>query len=283
MQAINQVRLNKQKGAAAVETIVLLVVMVPLFSALPLLGKMSDINNATIQSSRYLAWERTVSDASHKSVTSVAAEVNNRFFRQPDFHIKSNQGTLSAEKDQNLFWTGFGEKEDGSTNRLVASDAEVYVSSSDWERSAKPSGLVGTISLGIKNVGAAFSAISGQNLGLEWKGLVTTTVGMDVAINRFFPSGLDCNNQSDNNVFLCMKSSNSILVDSWSARDNAQTIKRTKALVPSAALEGAGNAIARIGDIVPLLSDIKKLKADGNGGFGYVHKGMVPLDRYIEP
>ncbi|MEL0585317.1 MAG: hypothetical protein AAES65_10630 [Candidatus Thiodiazotropha sp. (ex. Lucinoma kazani)] len=56
-----------QKGNASVETILIATVMVPLLTGIPLVGKIADINNTTTQSSRYLAWEQTVTDPSGSS------------------------------------------------------------------------------------------------------------------------------------------------------------------------------------------------------------------------
>jgi hypothetical protein len=33
---------------------------------------------------------------------------------------------------------------------------------------------------------------------------------------------------------------------------------------------------------VPFLRDIEGLRADGNGGFGYVNPNVLPMDRYVE-
>jgi len=275
--------IKKQRGSAATEMLVLLMVMVPLFSALPLLGKISDINTTTIQSSRYLAWERTVSNSSHKTAAHVATEVNNRFFVQPDAHIKSNQGVLSSEEVQNPFWRGFGENHNGEKNRLITSNEGSYVSSSDWNRTARPPGLVGELSSGLQVFSDAFSVMSGKRMNLEWKGLVTTTVGQDIASNQFLPSSRDCRNQESNVVFSCIKYSNTILVDTWNAQHNTDAVNKTHALVPTRGLKGVSDALATVGSVIPVFYDLKYLKTDGNGGFGYVHSQMVPLDRYVAP
>lgn len=278
---MNQAVFKKQRGGAAVEMVILLVVMVPLFTALPLLGKISDINNTTIQSSRYLAWERTVSSDSHKTPLAVTTEINNRFFVQPDFHIKTNQETLSEESDQNVLWTGHGEGEGASNKRLVTSGEGMYVASSDWTSSSQAPGLVGSLSSGLKGFSDVFSMISGQKMGLEWKGLVTATVGQDIASNKLLPSDKDCNDQANESVFSCVRRSNTILVDSWNAQDRVVAGKRAGALVPSGGLQPVGDALGTVGSVLPIFHDLSYLKADSNGGFGYVHKNMVPLDRYV--
>jgi hypothetical protein len=54
-------RYAKARGQAMVElVIVAALVLVPLFLAIPLLGKYLDIRAAAVQSARYAAWERTV-------------------------------------------------------------------------------------------------------------------------------------------------------------------------------------------------------------------------------
>ncbi|MEJ2611119.1 MAG: hypothetical protein P8179_13810 [Candidatus Thiodiazotropha sp.] len=71
---------NRNRGNATVETILIAMVMVPVLSGVPLLGKLSDMGNATAQSSRYLAWEHTISGRDGKSEEDLRKEVRNRFF-----------------------------------------------------------------------------------------------------------------------------------------------------------------------------------------------------------
>ena len=62
-----------EKGAALVETVVLLMLLIPLALGLPMLGKMIDLKQTTVQASRYAAWESTVHD-------DMPADMNVRFF-----------------------------------------------------------------------------------------------------------------------------------------------------------------------------------------------------------
>lgn len=280
MRSRRKIKSKGARGNALVETIILVGVMVPLFGALPLLGKISDVNNTTIQSSRYVAWERTISDTSKKSTESISTEVNNRFLAKPDLQIKSNQGALTGSDAQNPFWTGFGKQDDDSSpNRLVKSGTGLYVE----ELYEEPSSLAGQLSSGIVQIGKTMSQFSGGDWDLETESLFTARIGMDIGSNRLLSGKKSCDNQETDDTFVCIRRSNTILVDGWEAENASHAEDRTKALVPAAGFENIGDAAAQIVGMVPFFKDLGTLESDENGGFGYVDSEVVPLDRYIEP
>lgn len=93
------------------EFFVSLLVFVPLFLFLPLVGKYQDIKHKALEASRYTAWERTVWAADtaswndgevNKSDAQLAAEVNSRMFSHP------KQGFDSAIINDNPLWVTHG-------------------------------------------------------------------------------------------------------------------------------------------------------------------------------
>jgi hypothetical protein len=59
MRHLDMTKTN-QSGQSLAEFSVALVVLVPLLLIVPLLGKYIDMNQAALQASRYVAWEKTV-------------------------------------------------------------------------------------------------------------------------------------------------------------------------------------------------------------------------------
>lgn len=105
-------------GSSMIEFIVALLVFVPLFIAIPLLGKYADIKHKTIESSRYVAWERTIysdeangswkdywvdeNDNQHAELSmtdeEIFAQAEIRFFGHPQ------QGLHQSEITENPLW-----------------------------------------------------------------------------------------------------------------------------------------------------------------------------------
>jgi hypothetical protein len=273
----NQCRV-KQLGNATIETILIATVLVPLLGSLPLIGKISDINNTTNQSSRYVAWEQTVSNGSGKSIEQLQTEVYNRFYARPDLQIRTNRSTLSGEDQRNHFWTGYGTTEDGEVNQMVSYGSGVSISHSN----ESPDSLAGTLSTGIARIGQTMARFTGGEWDIEEAGLYTATVSVDVANNDYLSSGTNCQNNESEDVSSCVSRSNAIFVDAWNVENADHAEERTKSFVPAAGLEELGGAAVQIVGMVPFFADIGTLETDENGGFGYVDSEVVPMDRYVE-
>lgn len=268
--------LKIQKGNAMTEFVVLAMVMVPVMAFIPVLGKMSDTNQATIEAARYVAWERTVSDASQKSDSQIATEVSNRFFRRDSVAIESDQGLLDEEQFRNQFWSS-GKDENGDSVSLINADENnLFVSTSN--QSIPSNTGAGQLSDGISAIGSAMEGfIPGANWDLEANGFYVAEVGVNVASNRFLSSGQDCSGQASDAVSSCMNRRNAIFVDAWNSESPDQTKERVKALVPGGALEPVGDFMSNLGSM-PLFKELGRMK----GIFGDVKEDVLPLDRYSE-
>jgi hypothetical protein len=278
MIANKQYRLFKQKGNATVETILIATVAVPLLTGIPLLGKIADVNNTTAQSSRYIAWEQTISGRNHKSVDQLEIEVRNRFLARPDLQIRTGQDAVTDEEAENPFWSGFGYDENDNENRLVSQGSAVTPEVDN----VTPSSIAGTLSNGINIVGNTMARITGGNWDVEENGLYTGTVSLEVTGNSILTSGVDCHNQESETIVACIRRSNTIFADSWEASGPDHAASRSRAFVPAGALEPVGNALGNIVSIVPFFADLRGLRSDSNGGFGYINPNVLPMDRYVE-
>lgn len=117
--------LFRQSGAALTEFVVAATVMVPLFIAIPLLGKYADMNHAAVSAARYVAWERAI-NGNNKTDQDIAEDVRVRILGNTKNGVAtgnvSNDGNLSA---YNPLWVDHG------GNRLLATYQDANVASSD--------------------------------------------------------------------------------------------------------------------------------------------------------
>ena len=266
---------RSQRGSAMTEFAVLAVVMVPMFSLVPLLAKVSDVNQSTIQASRYAAWERTLHDTSAKDDLRLAVEVNNLFFSKSDELIRSDEGMLTGEEHQNNFWSGYGVV-DGKQSRLVnsgSSDSEIYVATTN---ESLPT-VTGVLTKGVNSVISKMSEFTpGANWDLEENGLYVAKIGTNIKSNGYLPGAENCEGSESDEIFTCIRRHNAILVDAWESSGSAQVKERVKALVPTSVFSPVAN-ITKVISIAPFLKEFKYLDKDA---FGYVAPDVLPPDRY---
>lgn len=84
-------------------------VLIPVFLAIPLLGKYMDIDHAAVQGARYLAWERTVWTPEEKSNARLENELRKRIFTRPGEKILASDHDGSPAS-YNPLWTDFAGK-----------------------------------------------------------------------------------------------------------------------------------------------------------------------------
>lgn len=105
------------------ETLVSMVVFVPLFVSIPVLGKYQDIKQKSLEASRYVAWERTIWAANggagwgsgspnEKSDEEIVEEVDRRFYGHP------LQGLDDSRQTENPLW---GTRQNGDDIRFLGS------------------------------------------------------------------------------------------------------------------------------------------------------------------
>jgi len=267
---------RSQLGSAMTEFAVLAIVLVPVFSMVPLIAKVSDVNQSTIQASRYAAWERTLNDTSAKDDSRLAVEVNNLFFSNPDELIRSGEGMLTGEEHQNSFWNGYGVVDDKQT-RLVNDNSSENKSYVVTVNESLPGTISGALSQGVnKVIGTMSSFTPGAKWDLEENGLYVAKIGTNIKSNRFLPGTESCEENKSEEVFACIRRHNAILVDAWESSGSAQVKERVKALVPTGVFAPVAS-VTKIISIAPFLKEFKSLDEDA---FGYVAPDVLPPDRY---
>lgn len=258
------------------EVAVLGAVMVPMLTLMPLLGKVSDINQSTIQASRYAAWERTLHDGGDKSDSRLAVEVSNLFFSKQDEPIRTNEDLLTGDDHQNNMWTGYGKVDDKQT-RLIGGGSGGLKSYVSTVNESLPGGVSGTLNNATNKIfGTMARLIPGASWDMERNGLYVARVGTNVSSNSILTGTKDCENNNNEDVFSCIRRHNAILVDSWESSGSAQTKSRVKAMVPSGALEPISNVTKVLGWI-PFSKELGRLDDEA---LGYVSPDVLPPDRY---
>ncbi|HEX9625532.1 MAG TPA: hypothetical protein VGA00_01180 [Acidiferrobacterales bacterium] len=76
--------------------------MLPLFMLLPVLGKLSDMNESAIIASRYMAWERTLASPAVKSDAEIRDEMRKRMFADSRLFIATGDAPDQADAAQHV-------------------------------------------------------------------------------------------------------------------------------------------------------------------------------------
>ena len=268
------------RGAALVEFVVLAIIMVPLLFAIPMIGKLIDVEQTAVQASRYAAWETTVGVS--------AADGNalqGRFFADPAASIATGVGGTGNNPlwGEGLVSRGGHEK---NTRIVVMSDgvaAIPHVPARDGRAS-----IAAGVGEAVKEAGNALEKVSSLGAPVDWSlsadGL--TVGGVRVGVGR---NGLLRNSPSPCAVagaYACLEELSVIMSDGWSAGDDDQAVERIRSLVPANALREVGDLFSLAGKI-PVFKELEGLES----AFGHVdvselpasEDNIRPLERYEEP
>lgn len=114
----------RQRGQSLVEFLVVAIVLVPLFLAVPLVGKYIDLMQTAEQASRYAAFEGAArnSRSTWKSDDDLAVEVRRRFFSNSDAPVKTGDAAGDFSANRNPLWvdhTGSALIDDFASDVLV--------------------------------------------------------------------------------------------------------------------------------------------------------------------
>ena len=224
-----------QKGQSAIEFAMMSVVFVPMFVAAPILGKYIDIEQKTVESSRYAAWERTVwSDDSrgwndgsgvNKTDEAIEAEIDQRFFGHPA------QGIYDSNSTENSMWS------------TVTNGSKVkFLQGADFNASNNSSNVVrakteATVQNSKETLNQSIaSGIPGASIlsSSSFSNPLTSAINCETGVDFDQGLGLATDNKADMSVETPIKnaligpedllySANSgILSNAWSARDEEQ-------------------------------------------------------------
>jgi len=265
-RTVSRCNLVNEKGGAITEFSVMMIVLVPMFLMIPMMGKIGDMNSSSIQASRYAAWERTISDQTDKSDAQLKQEIQNRFFSKIDIGVQTGRGQLTNTDEQNALWRGYGEQ------RLLRSAQDDV--NSGTQASGTPGNVAGAIESVMTTFASAFSSLSSNaNFDVNMNGLYRADIAVEVGSNNMgFDGTNNCAGQSDTNVFTCIQRHNVILTDTWSSASAEEAETRTRSLVPMAMFDSLDGLFDIIGS-VPGLEEFSRFEP------GYVDSNIIAPDR----
>lgn len=271
------------RGQAMTEFLVICMVLVPVFLAIPMLGKYMDIQHSAIQGTRYLAWERTVWSPGSKSDAQLENEMRKRVFGGPAIAVKAADGT-AVPASYNPLWKDVGGRP------MLADYAAVNGSTGSADGETTPGVIynkVVTTLLDIFNeVSGWLDAIGGvrqASFQINVKGMYSGTIGVNIAeqgqaAQPGLVSGAPHIAAISTNV-----RPNVIITDAWGAsepgsghhctkgQDARSELCQVASLVPTTALSGWFSTL--IHDVGYVIPEFKGLD------FGRIEPGAAPKDR----
>lgn len=236
---------RSQRGQATTEFAVLALVLVPLFIAVPLIGKYIDMMQAAEQASRYVAFEAAArnSSSSWKTDTELAIEVRRRFFSTANAPVKTGDVVGEFPAFRNPVWSDHSGKpllDNFNTSVLVKGD--------------------------VAGLNAIASAIYRSPLDLSNDNLYTGTVALKFSnIAGFAPF---------DTIDLATSRKTVLLADAWTGRTPAtirDKIEDSVTMYPIGAIKG-------IIDVFGLLPTVVFDPAMKVGAFDW---DIVPCDRLV--
>lgn len=279
-----------QAGSALTEAIIVMTFMVPLMLGVPMIGKLIDLQQTTVQASRYVAWETTVRDG-------LPSDLGERFFSDASAPL---DGSSSAP---NSLW---GIEEDVATERAVTT-ADTPASTSTTDDGEYNAGVPWLNpywrDTAIRVDAASANAVRGSGYESDRFGasadrgpaekiggfidkldsIAGLTGGKWGADDAFDTDGFiraEASARAEGNTWLgplTFTQGTVLLNDNWSAKDAEQARDRVLTMVPAGALQkhGVGDVIGAIGN-VPGVTELKPFGNDEQGVFGYINMEPLP-------
>jgi hypothetical protein len=265
------------------EFLVICMVLVPVFLAIPMLGKYMDIQHSAIQGTRYLAWERTVWTPGKKSDAQLENELRNRVFTGPATPVKAGDGK-AAPASYNPLWKDVGGRP------MLADYGAVNGGTGSDDGETTPGVIYNTA---VSTLVDIFNTVSGwlDKIGgvrqapfqISVKGMYSGTIGVNIAEQGATgQSGLVAGALHIPAISTHVRP-NVIITDAWGAsepggghhctngQDARSELCQVASLVPTTALSGWFSTL--IHDVGYVIPEFKGLD------FGRIEPGAAPKDR----
>lgn len=264
----------KDKGSALTETVILCIVMVPLTFMLPIIGKLIDLKQTTIQASRYAAWQQTVTTGN-----TAPADIRARFYQDPAVQLHTHQVEQGDKSARNILWGSAPTTTEKNGTVNVGSDISISFSDGaghSLENNIGDNGVAKRMGEALQITGGTLDFMGSVEWDIEGDGMLNAGVQVNVKANQYLANGgSSCISAVSDVHFACVSAHNAIMIDGWDSASNSQAENRTRAFVPGVVLEEVGASLSQLGNI-PTFKELKGLK----GAFGHVDSTQLPLDRY---
>ncbi|MGE0800202.1 MAG: hypothetical protein AB7G13_11980 [Lautropia sp.] len=249
-----------QRGQALVETLVVLLALVPLLLAIPLLAKYQDIRHAAVAAARTAAYECSVrfeQCGDPAAQATIGDGLRRRHFARHSHDLLSRDAPSddAAAGERNRFWV------DRRGAPLLARFSDVALQITAADSDALAGALVG--SQAARAVSAFADAAGPGAFGLETAGgLITTRVAARVSTGRTLAGWL----QRPEGLELTLAGRSALLVDAWNAssangpearshRERVALGWRLPSLGDAAGMLGAALGAAPPGGLGPIDAD----------------------------
>jgi len=240
---------RRSRGQSLTEMVVLMIVLLPLFLIVPLIGKYADIAHQTTNAARYGAFEITVNGPfATKDTATVQSEIQRRFFTTWDAPIKTGDVAGNTPNYRNPLWVDY------RADQLIANVQTDVVHTRTVQDSPVPVG---------SNLPVAPSYSDfGLPVGNFYTSRVSTKPAVPARLTNW--TGID----------LTMNRQAGIITDTWAASGSAQVSSR---------VNGMGSAWSWPMDALKLAGTIftppVELLLDPAPSFGNPDPNIVPCDR----
>lgn len=273
----------KARGQAMVELLIVAAfVLVPLFLAIPLLGKYLDIRSSAVQAARYAAWERTVWYGGESATAMGWFGVDRKWIanEKTDAQIRNEIGVrqLSRTKDTDAFSStdrSAGSFKNGTKEIWQdRSSTPLLANYSDTSTTVANGTAPGTLSTLVEPISNFASTLGPFVLEMGGKYAAKVTINIkDIAFNDNFLAKSSKSSFSETNV---------LLANGWSADGPGDATKtsvtqQVKGLVPTSIFTATVFGVPVVDYLLTVLSvplpEMSKLK------LGKIAPDEVPPDR----
>jgi hypothetical protein len=210
---------TKQGGQAMVEMIVGTGVLTALMFGTMIVARYVDIRSATVQASRYVAFER-VTNLKGIPDAEIERKMRTRLFTVSNSPLRADDGLADNAqwRDENANWKDPTIR----ARRLIATPNDVQAVTLETEPTSGQARALGAFVDGIDT----FGALTGSNFDLDTRAFHTGIVMVKLANLESMPEPLNALN-------LTLTERTAVLTDSWQAGGPAAVAERTGPLVPT--------------------------------------------------
>jgi hypothetical protein len=267
------------------EFLIACLVLIPLFLAMPLLGKYLDINASAVQGARYVAWERTVWNPADKSNARLENELRNRVFTAVGEPVRPGDGA-APPAGYNPFWR------DPEGKPMLASYADVSAHTEASPGQTTPGLIYSKVTSTLVDIFntvmdwlEAIGGVRQAQFEIDVKGMYSGTLGVGIAEQGTSAQASRMPTLLHVDPIQVVVRPNVIVTDTWtvsglnnpdvhhctSDQDAMSELCQVAPLVPTTALSGWFNTLTHIvGKVIPEFARLD---------YGHLQSGVVPQDR----
>lgn len=219
---LRRVRRPAARGQALIEFLVGAGVLAALFAGLVVVGRLQDLQSATVSASRYAAFDRAM-HADPARVGALQGHVRVRFYETSVAPLR----TADVRSDADAWRRPMPQWTDRSpaARALVSRPADVAVTSSEQD----PPGTAAQLASSIAAAADRAALVTGGRFDVNRRGYYSARIRVRVAPFASEPAPLST-------LELAFDERTTVLGDSWNAAGPEQVVDRTRAFVPGAAL-----------------------------------------------